>query len=62
MSLVSKDQDQNKDYNSMYNVPPLVPQIQIATKPKGASLYEQIKEEESLRQKEEEAQPSQRAN
>lgn len=54
MSLVSKDQDKNKANNPMYNMPPLVPQIQIATKPKGGSLYEQIKEEESLRQEEEE--------
>jgi len=52
MSLVSRDQDKNKANNSMYNVPPLVPHIQIATKPKGGSLYEQIKEEESLRRKE----------
>ena len=52
MSMVSKDIDKNKENSSMYNVPPLVPQIHVASKPKGGSLYEQIKEEESPREQE----------
>ena len=46
MSLASRDQDQSQANSSMYTQPPLVPQISISSKPKGGSLYDQMKNQQ----------------